>query len=185
MVLSLLADSLVALGRISSFLTAEELGEPYRIDTAISNAIDVDGDFTWETAGKPDDVKKTTTPADEDPIRKAIRIKEEKKKAKEEAKGKKRGGLPTAAPVGQDDSDLNKKEEEQPFQLKNLELGVKRGSFVGIVGRVGSGKVSRGHYRYSNVLIEPTIKSSILQALIGEMRKTRGEVRVALLTNGE
>ena len=99
MVLSLLADSLVALGRISSFLTAEELGEPYRIDTAISNAIDVDGDFTWETAGKPDDVKKTTTPADEDPIRKAIRIKEEKKKAKEEAKGKKKGGLstPTAA----------------------------------------------------------------------------------------
>ena len=55
----------------------------------------------------------------------------------------------------------------QPFQLKDLKLGVKRGSFVGIVGRVGSGKVSRGHYRYSNVLIEPTIKSSILQALIG------------------
>jgi ATP-binding cassette subfamily C (CFTR/MRP) protein 1 len=33
------------------------------------------------------------------------------------------------------------KEEEKPFELKNLNLKVAKGSFIGIVGRVGSGKV--------------------------------------------
>ncbi|GJJ12903.1 hypothetical protein Clacol_007149 [Clathrus columnatus] len=50
------------------------------------------------------------------------------------------------------------KEEDQPFKLTNLNLRIPRGSFVAIVGRVGSGK------------------SSLLQAMIGEMRKVSGQV---------
>ncbi|KAG8877736.1 hypothetical protein FRB97_003150 [Tulasnella sp. 331] len=42
------------------------------------------------------------------------------------------------------------------FELKDVEFSVSRGAFVTIVGQVGSGK------------------SSLLQALIGEMRRTRG-----------
>ncbi|KAJ7461221.1 multidrug resistance-associated ABC transporter [Mycena latifolia] len=47
---------------------------------------------------------------------------------------------------------------EEPFELTNLRFAVPKGAFVAIVGRVGSGK------------------SSILQALIGEMRRTAGTV---------
>lgn len=46
--------------------------------------------------------------------------------------------------------------EGKPFELKDLKFKVPAGSFVAIVGPIGSGK------------------SSLLQALIGEMRRTRG-----------
>ena len=52
----------------------------------------------------------------------------------------------------------SKKEEEKPFALANLELRIPHGQFVAIVGRVGSGK------------------SSVLQSLVGEMRRVDGEV---------
>lgn len=45
-----------------------------------------------------------------------------------------------------------------PFQVQDVNLCVPRGNLVAIVGRVGSGK------------------SSLLQGLIGEMRKTQGRV---------
>ena len=55
-----------------------------------------------------------------------------------------------------------KREAEAPspepaFELRGLRMRVEKGAFVGIVGRVGAGK------------------SSVLQAMIGEIRKTRGE----------
>ncbi|KAH8822118.1 multidrug resistance-associated ABC transporter [Flagelloscypha sp. PMI_526] len=59
-------------------------------------------------------------------------------------------------------SALNEKEgetEETPFSLSDLKLSVPRGAFHAIVGSIGSGK------------------SSILEALVGEMRKTQGWVR--------
>lgn len=46
----------------------------------------------------------------------------------------------------------------EPFQVKDVTLQVPRGTLVALVGRVGSGK------------------SSLLQGLIGEMRKTSGKV---------
>ena len=50
--LSSCADAAVALGRIGSFLTAEELAEPYAIDKDSKHAIDVEGDFQWEAVPK-------------------------------------------------------------------------------------------------------------------------------------
>ncbi|OCH94438.1 ABC protein [Obba rivulosa] len=47
---------------------------------------------------------------------------------------------------------------QQPFQVKDVNMAVQRGSLVAIVGSVGSGK------------------SSLLQGLIGEMRQTQGHV---------
>ncbi len=46
----------------------------------------------------------------------------------------------------------------KPFQVRDIEMQVKRGSLAAIVGRVGSGK------------------SSLLQGLIGEMRMVSGKV---------
>jgi ABC-type multidrug transport system fused ATPase/permease subunit len=50
------------------------------------------------------------------------------------------------------------RKEDKAFQLQNISLTVPRGRLVAIVGAVGSGK------------------SSLLQGLIGEMRKTTGTV---------
>ena len=47
-----MADAAVATRRISQFLTAEELAEPYKVDPNNEFAVDVDGSFQWETAYK-------------------------------------------------------------------------------------------------------------------------------------
>ncbi len=86
LVLSALADALVSFGRISNFLTAEELKDTYHIDASQSLALYLDGDFAWETVLKLDDVpEKPLTQAEEiEKLRKeAERKKAEKKRAKE------------------------------------------------------------------------------------------------------
>ncbi|KAF9067926.1 multidrug resistance-associated ABC transporter [Rhodocollybia butyracea] len=149
-VLSALSDFLVAMGRISKFLTAEELEEPYTIDFNSKYAVDVDGEFTWETAGKIVESKF----ARGGPVKGR-----DKKGGKTTPKSEKSNSLPVTI---QDTKNAlpgtDTKDDEKPFELKNLKFKIPKGSFVAIVGTVGSGK------------------SSILHALIGEMRRTRGEV---------
>ena len=124
LVLSSLSDALVALGRISQFLTSEDLPEPYLIDKNLHVAVQVDGDFVWETVlATGDGVKSKISNGD---------------KGKKPMRGK------TSLPVTTADlekTDVGKNEREAPFQLKNLKMSVPKGAFVGIVGRVGSGKV--------------------------------------------
>ncbi|KAJ3773608.1 ABC protein [Lentinula raphanica] len=57
------------------------------------------------------------------------------------------------------DKAISEKEEitSEPFQVREIDMTVQRGQLVAIVGRVGSGK------------------SSLLQGLVGEMRKISGE----------
>jgi ABC-type multidrug transport system fused ATPase/permease subunit len=171
-VLASMSDATVALNRISSFLTAEELAEPYTIDYEHKNAVDVDGDFTWEevTIGGKDDPEKV----------------EQKGKTKEPGRhrGRTSGKEPvlpiTTSKTQLDDiNDLEQepKPESKPFELRHLKLSVARGSFVAIVGRVGSGKVIRPLQNLTPIADQvQMLQSSILQALIGEMRRTRGQV---------
>ena len=130
------------MARVSTFLTAEELEDPYTVDYESKNAVQVDADFAWETVGRTDGPK--------------FQVPKVGKGKQNDAKRKapKSGGaiLPQTNRVGANQDD------EKPFELKGLDFAVPKGSFIAIVGRVGSGK------------------SSILQALIGEMRKARGEV---------
>ena len=78
---------------------------------------------------------------------------------KEKKKGGKKGDeslLSTAAttpagastPVGSAENGerKEKEKEEKPFELVDVKLKIPRGSFVAIVGRVGSGKVRRSCY---------------------------------------
>lgn len=53
------------------------------------------------------------------------------------------------------------KENITPFALKNINMKIKKGSLVAIVGTVGSGK------------------SSLVSALLGEMEKTSGSINIA------
>ncbi|KAG6830040.1 hypothetical protein H0H92_002458 [Tricholoma furcatifolium] len=145
-VLSTFTDALVALRRISKFLLAEELEEQFLIDYGRKTAVSVDGDFTWEVAGKPEEKHSQTD-------------------AKGRKKGKKSKKSESVLPTSVDPASSSSlggedwSEEDKPFELEGLKLKVSKGSFVAIVGRVGSGK------------------SSVLQAMIGEMRKTRGNVK--------
>lgn len=146
-VFSTCSDAYVALGRIGTFLTAEELDDPYVVEPDSKFAVQLDGDFVWE-ANLP-----------EKDANKAARKKVEQTKANH-GKEKKSTELPTVMPP---DKEKDEQQENKPFELKDMKLKVPHGSFVAIVGRVGSGK------------------SSLLQAMIGEMRKTRGQVcRIAL-----
>ena len=127
--LSSLSDALVALGRITPFLISEDLPEPYPIDNNLPVAMQVDADFVWETVLAGGDEKKS----------KFVNGGKDKKPSKGER------SLPmTTADLEKDDlkDDVMKKDQETPFELKNLKLSVPKGAFVGIVGRVGSGKVS-------------------------------------------
>ncbi|KAK0199743.1 multidrug resistance-associated ABC transporter [Desarmillaria ectypa] len=138
LIVTAISDALVALGRISKFLTAEELSNQYIVDERSKHAVEVDGTFTWETVERPDSVK-LAPPRSRKP---------EKEKT---------GSVLPLSKAEVDDASSHTA-ADQPFELQDLHMTVLRGSFVAIVGRVGSGK------------------SSILQALIGEMRRIKGEV---------
>ena len=126
-VLSSLSDALVALGRISQFLTSEDLPEPYLIDKNLNVAVQVDGDFVWETVlGTGDGKKGKFSNGD---------------KRKKPLKGEASLPVTTADLEKENLKDDRKKDQETPFELKNLKMSVPKGAFVGIVGRVGSGKV--------------------------------------------
>ncbi|KAH8110164.1 multidrug resistance-associated ABC transporter [Phellopilus nigrolimitatus] len=195
-VLSSASDAVVALGRIGEYLNAEELEEPYVVDRSSTNtwAIRVEGDFTWETVERLGGDKFEGFKAEENESAKGIPVKSEKG-ANDDAKGATSGArrrwwsrknkvkgketiLPTSSkpPVSStssttahaplphtEDSTKNEKglgehDDEKPFALTSLRLRIPKGAFVAIVGRVGSGK------------------SSLLQSLVGEMRKVDGEV---------
>ncbi|KAF7792645.1 hypothetical protein EIP86_003742 [Pleurotus ostreatoroseus] len=164
MVMANVADAAVATRRISQFLTAEELAEPYKVDPTNEFAVDVDGSFQWETAYK--DSPTSTKP------KKDKKAKQNKSKGKGKRcaisssfkppclmkKSEKEPVLPVTTSSEEKEEQTAEQEivDDKPFELADLKLQIPKGSFVAIVGRVGSGK------------------SSLLQSLIGEMRKTRG-----------
>lgn len=176
-VIGLSSDAWISLGRVGAFLTAEELPPPYPVDPSSKFAIDCDGDFTWEVSdpalatgsapgkgkGGPGGAKGKGKGADKG-------AKKDKKEDKKKAKQKPTNGEPsndasgsgTATATGTVDESG---EEDHVFQLNDLKIKVPKGHFVALVGRIGSGK------------------SSCLNALIGEMRKTRGSVGTPNLLN--
>lgn len=155
-VFSACSDAYVALGRIGEFLTAEELGEPYTIEDNMDGegakwGVKVEGDFTWESANAAPNQSKDKSGGSKKERKSAAR---KDKKSKEDTKGA--GGTKTQE---KSHPSQNESTSDEPFKLTNLNLRIPRGSFVAIVGRVGSGK------------------SSLLQAMIGEMRKLSGKVQ--------
>ena len=178
LVLGTMSSAIVGLNRISSFLSAEELPDPYLVDNNLTSAVRVDGDFAWEA---PIKVEKSDSESDDSGAKTAPKPKESKATKKRNVPKKSDGKaidiLPTAREASEtveEVKELDVKDEEKPFGLKGLKLEITKGSFVAIVGRVGSGKVSYNCPVESVTYIG--LQSSLLQSLIGEMRKTRGEV---------
>jgi ATP-binding cassette subfamily C (CFTR/MRP) protein 1 len=151
-VVSSLSEAVVALRRISKYLLAEELQEQPDIAYGLKYAIEADGDFTWETASPAG----TTTSSDGIAKTAPAGRVGEKELSPSDSKGRgpfarrkrmeEASILPTGAKAEQENRQADatvpmSKEDRQPFELKSVGLKVPRGSFVAIVGPVGSGKV--------------------------------------------
>lgn len=146
--LSALSNALVALGRISNFLTAEELPEPYKISQDSPTAVHVQGSFTWESVLSSDSENSSTTTT------KSANQTLKKGGSETVAEGDSKSApvLPsTTADVLEEKSkpipdeqtgNVDGNGDEKPFELTDLSMTVPRGAFIGIVGRVGCGKVS-------------------------------------------
>ncbi|TFK72957.1 ABC transporter [Pluteus cervinus] len=139
MAFSSIADAKNAVNRLQDVFEAElfDKAGTLVVDEDMAQAVEVKGaGFTWD-APPP----------------------------REEAKsGKKHHGSKTnkhsaTKKTSQKDASEEKKEVD-PFKVRDLNLTIKRGQFVAIVGPVGAGK------------------TSLLQGVIGEMRRTSGTVKV-------
>ncbi|KAJ8692856.1 hypothetical protein PTI98_010127 [Pleurotus ostreatus] len=76
----------------------------------------------------------------------------------DDAKSKKRPGLYAHVPTSTTSAGKAKNDDKTIFEMKDVNLTIPRGKLVAIVGAVGSGK------------------TSLLQGIIGEMRRTSGTV---------
>lgn len=196
MVVASCTDSIVALGRIGQFLASEELDEPYTVEPENKLAIDAEGDFTWETAHKPPPEALPDFTKAQSGHRAPASPKDKKdKKEKGQGKGEKGGRrgwfgrkgkdepvLPTDGSKVDEKDKKDKETEEKPFELKDLSFKVPRGSFAVVLGPIGSGKVGlvSGVGRAVLVTLSTLSQSSLVQALVGEMRRTRGHVSGAV-----
>ncbi|KAJ1304670.1 hypothetical protein OPQ81_005809 [Rhizoctonia solani] len=174
LVASSCGDAYVALGRISKFLTSEELQDEFGVQPENKYAVDIRGTFTWERGGTPQDAnpkkgKKAAAaakaaaaeapkPTKEELAKKKADDKEKKLKEKEKKKREKERLKQLKKGMDPNDSSDEEERGPDPFRLVDIDLQIPRGAFVGIAGKIGSGK------------------SSLLQAITGEMRRTTGNV---------
>ena len=160
MIIGQVVDGLASVTRIQEFLAAEEVQDEATWDYEANKAIIVkDADFTWE--------RNTTQDADngagnflksmkeiQQDEKEAKKAKHDKRQSKQLEKEKLESAPPSQTSRGSSSED----EEEQPFQIRNIDLSVGRNELVAVIGSVGSGK------------------SSLLGALAGDMRRTAGNV---------
>lgn len=165
LVIGQIVDASASIGRIEEFLLAEEAQDEAHWDYENENAIVIrDANFTWERNPTQDPENGPGGPKSGKQIKaekKAEKqaVKADKKAAKEAEKFVEKDTSGDTSPADPDSrSALVEEEEEQPFEIKGLDLAVGRNELIAVIGGVGSGK------------------SSLLAALAGDMRRTSGDV---------
>ena len=143
---SSIADAANAIGRLYGVFEAELLEKTHTVDTGIEHALEVKG--ASFTWDSP--------PPEEDYTKHAKKGGRMMQSSKAKAKAAKKAAANNKHREEQDEKAKN--EEERVFKIKEVTMNVPRGKLVAIVGSVGSGK------------------TSLLQGLIGEMRKTQGSI---------
>lgn len=116
--------------------------EPYSINFAQDSALNVDGDFEWESLPQLEDPR-----SEECGSFKFLTEENEKNEENESGKRevvdvrKEHEMLPSTMGGKSEDTQAELSLEEKPFVLRDLILNVPRGAFVAIIGGIGSGKV--------------------------------------------
>jgi len=136
--------------------------EHHRGDLSDIPAVKMQGSFTWErggvSSGPTGPAKLKTSEKEMNEILESNRAEEKAKaKAKDQAWKEQMEKWSRGDPT---EINSNRQEENDvtPFALRDIDLQIRKGSFVAIVGCVASGK------------------SSILQAMTGDMRRLSGDV---------
>ncbi|SCV70703.1 BQ2448_3465 [Microbotryum intermedium] len=143
-------DAHNAIGRITEVLLAERRSNDFEHDSSSEYAIQVhDADFQWETSPPVESEDKSDAPK---ATKQKNRIEGETKEAEDLPLVKTATLLQSDSPADEDDDD------DELMQLSHISLRIPKGQLCAIVGPVGAGK------------------SSLLQALVGEMKRTRGSV---------
>lgn len=158
MSLSTITDAWNGLGRLTQVFLAEQQGQMFALDPSAKYAVEVvDGWFKWEGAppeelSKKDRKKQARAVAKEQATTKPVEL------AKPTDTEAILNVAPTDGATGPATARSSNEVQDDEIQLRDINIAVPRGSLVAIVGAVGSGK------------------SSLLQALIGEMKRVNGEV---------
>ncbi|KAL0070194.1 hypothetical protein AAF712_002684 [Marasmius tenuissimus] len=153
--LSAMADAYNAFSRVQEVFLAEVITEETKIDPALDVAISVnDAHFTWD-APPTTNTKKASAPPSKSI---AAAVTEKVKGLLHDTPAPKTSVTHEKEAGKVDPNEKGLDPEDRIFKLKNVNLSVPRGQLCAIVGPIGAGK------------------SSLLQGLVGEMHKTRGEV---------
>ncbi|EJD55530.1 ATP-dependent bile acid permease [Auricularia subglabra TFB-10046 SS5] len=155
---TMLLTAKASLQRLTKFLNAEEVAEPFPIDTELSDAIQIDADFTWEEQAAEKDTSTPTLHATSDKADKPTGAQAPADSAVDSTQAESDSASATQIEPSGTATPTSTSTKHAPFALSDLKMTVPRGSFVALVGQVGSGK------------------TSIMEALAGEMRTTRGDV---------
>lgn len=157
MTLSATADALNALGRLQAVFDAEVTTEERVIDPSLLEAVRIDhASFTWDAAPPvEEEVAKLEAKLAAAQAKKAGKAAPAADKAEKVPKS---GAVTPNAKSGVATPENPSAAQQNIFQLKDINLSIPKGSLTAIVGEIGSGK------------------SSLLQGLMGEMRRTEGKV---------
>ena len=147
-------DAYNAFGRIQEVFEAEDLGDQQVKEDGLENAIELDNaSFSWDAPPPEPEGGKGKAKG-------KVKGKEAKgKKSKKSPEGGTGTIISPSNPGSSRVSTSQEPEKSEVFKIKKTTLKIAKGEVVAIVGPVGSGK------------------SSLLQGIIGEMRKETGSVK--------
>lgn len=149
---SSIADALNASHRLYDVFVAETFQETQHRDDKLGVAVEVhDASFTWD--GPPPEVE------------------DGKKRKGKKSKPLEKAAKAAAAALALEQA---KVEEEKVFKMSNLNFSIPRGQLVAIVGAVRLPSLVNTHKRSDLHSQVGSGKTSLLQGIIGEMRRTTG-----------
>jgi ATP-binding cassette subfamily C (CFTR/MRP) protein 1 len=166
LVIGQVIDAWSSVYRIQEYLMSEEQEADAKFDKDAKDAVKMEhADFTWERTATQDPDNLTNSGYGKKQTNEEIKVekKTQKQAVKDEKVAEKAASKlrSTTADTSGDttpDDATTLAEEREPFKLHNMNFSIGRNELVAVIGSVGSGK------------------SSLLAALAGDMRRTRGEM---------
>jgi ABC-type multidrug transport system fused ATPase/permease subunit len=159
MVIGQVTDAWSSVQRIQEYLLSEEQDENATFDKNAPYAVQMENaDFTWERTATTDKSGPVAKKQSEAEAKASKKVEKHASKDQKATAAKKPDGFPSGESTPDNASTLV--EAREPFKLHNIKFSIGRNELVAVIGGVGSGK------------------SSLLAALAGDMRSTRGNVTI-------